>query len=82
MFAAVTSLRCNKRSYNTATTTWPHLAIFFCNIAGVVFKSLAMVAIVANTVYLGWAADHNDSWYEGLHRCRISVYIDKRSKTL
>ena len=29
------------------------------------FKSLAMVAIVANTVYLGWAADHNDSWCEG-----------------
>jgi len=32
--------------------------------SGVVFKSLAMVAIVANTVYLGWAADHNvqNSW--------------------
>ncbi|CAK9047987.1 Fibronectin type-III domain-containing protein 3a, partial [Durusdinium trenchii] len=26
---------------------------------GVVFKSLAMIAIVANTLYLGWAADFN-----------------------
>ncbi|CAE7241645.1 TRM11 [Symbiodinium sp. KB8] len=31
---------------------------------GVVFKTLAMVAIVANAVYLGWAADQNvrNSW--------------------
>jgi len=46
-----------------------------------VFKSLAMVAIVANTVYLGWAADHNDSWCEGLHIfSRISVQTSKTLK--
>ena len=45
------------------------------------FKSLAMVAIVANTVYLGWAADHNDSWCEGLHIfSRISVQTSKTLK--
>ena len=30
--------------------------------AGFVFKTLAMVAIVANTFYLGYAANHNEPW--------------------
>ncbi|CAJ1459039.1 unnamed protein product, partial [Effrenium voratum] len=40
--------------------TYPDRGSCFERIAqGVVFKSLAMVAIVANTIYLGWAADFN-----------------------
>ena len=70
---------------STKATTWPlvlqHLATCFSSHGGVVFKSLAMVAIVANTVYLGWAADHNDSWCEGLHIfSRISVQTNKTLK--
>ncbi|CAE7840087.1 Scn11a [Symbiodinium sp. CCMP2592] len=43
---------------------------------GVVFKTLAMIAIVANAVYLGWAADQNvrNSWrrLEGTPKHSIS----------
>lgn len=85
MFTALVTHRLAVTKSAKATTTWPwvlqHLATCLFSHGGVVFKSLAMVAIVANTVYLGWAADHNDSWCEGLHifSC-ISVQTSKTLK--
>jgi hypothetical protein len=85
MFTALVTHRLAVTKSAKATTTWPlvlqQLATSFSSHGGVVFKSLAMVAIVANTVYLGWAADHNDSWCEGLHIfSRISVQTSKTLK--